>query len=161
MDEDEVRLANNDANQQIVYVKENPALKFIMGSTVAIVGVVLFLFAVGFLMSFVGFRPPTFDKNIMQDQWDRKLHDPVRSYDECVKAGGSLTETFPPVCTLETQSFTQPIADACADSVAEAACDPATVTPAYRTGQDARELLETSKDSAKSFWDGFQEGSSE
>ena len=113
----------------VVYVRENPLVKLFVGTLVAIAGTVVFLFGVGFAMSFVGFRPPHFDREILNDQWAKMVQHPARSYDDCVAKGGAVGESWPPTCSYKGDSFTQPLTDACALSPEVALCD---TTPATR-----------------------------
>lgn len=164
MDEnEETRVANAvDPDQQIVYVKEKPMLKLFIGAIVSIVSITVFLFLVGFLMSLVGFRPPTFDKQIIQDQWDKTVNDPARSYSDCVAKGGAIQESFPPGCTYKGDSFQQSLPEACADLEADGGslegtpCDP-NVDPAYAAGQKAGEVYKETKEAGQAFFEGFAE----
>ena len=162
-DENEEAKPMNGATpeQEVVYVKEKPFAKLLIGSVVSIVGVFVFLFALGFLMSFTGHRPPTFDKDIIKDQYDKALGREAVSYNDCVEKGGRIQESFPPTCTFAKDSFTQPLEEACegkdlSDITSDDPCAP--YSPARETGEKVGELYEDTKSGAKDFIDGFKEG---
>ena len=112
----------DEAGDQIVYVKERPIRKLLIVTTSIIVGACVFLFVVGFVMALAGVRPPTFDTDIIGDQWDRTVGGKAASYEECVEKGGEVQEISPPNCTWSGEVFTQTQAEACSEAPYSEAC---------------------------------------
>lgn len=103
--------ANSDElapTPEFVYVRERNGLKIILGFIVAIVFATTLLFAVGFAMSFVGFRPPTFDARILADQWAKRVQDAPKSYESCVEKGGEVSDVPSSQCSFEGTVFGEP-----------------------------------------------------
>lgn len=166
---DEVESKVTESGDEVIYVKEKPLLKFVIGLVAAIAGITVFLFLLGMFMAFVGFRPPTFDKQIIEDQWRKTVGDPAVSYQDCVDKGGLVQESFPPSCVYEDDSFTQSLEDACSERTDEVVdpedpcfslANPAAAT-AYEVGERAGELYEDSKDAGSAFIEGFLDSMSE
>ena len=97
-----------EPSPEFVYVRERNLLKILLGGLVAIVFATTFLFAVGFAMSFVGFRPPTFDARILEDQWAKRVQDAPKSYEDCVEKGGTISDLPSSQCTLDGTVFGEP-----------------------------------------------------
>lgn len=161
IDNEETKIMNGvDPEQEIVYVKEKPLMKLLIGGIISMIGVFIFLFVVGYLMSFAGHRPPTFDKDIIRDKFDKSLGKKAISYEDCIAKDGNILETFPQQCSLSGDSFSQPLDEACAN------IDPSNITPvspcaayspARDAGEKAGETYEKAKSGAKNFIEGFKE----
>lgn len=65
---------NNDDDQdvEIIYKKErNPIVKFLLGFLIFVITAYVLLFATGFIMGWMGMRPPSLDNNVIVNQWEK------------------------------------------------------------------------------------------
>lgn len=65
---------NSDTDQdvEIIYKKErNPIVKFLLGFLIFVITAYILLFATGFIMGWMGMRPPSLDNNVIINQWEK------------------------------------------------------------------------------------------
>lgn len=123
----------------VIVKKDHPIIRMFAVVTASLVGIVVFLFVLGFVLARLGHPVPPMDIQILWDQ----LEDAVPSASQTPGASESQspTPTNPPTVTASPTETSAPNVEA------------------REAGQEAGEIFKQYKDSADDFWKGFNEAS--
>lgn len=147
-----------DPPPEVVYVKEKPFLRVLLGLLVLMVGCGLFLYLAGVVLGYTGHDTPTFDKDAISQKFNSDSL-VINSYDECINEGGTLQdEEYPPICSFDGVEFSPITEPICSDTIyAQYHVSECVETPAEIAGKKTGEVYSNGKDYLKEFVKGFND----